>query len=122
MDTVKSLRPAFAALALVVALVGVSTVPAYAGPAREGCAPAVKGAHDCCKTPVLKACCSDRSDASRQGAPAESKVQVNPNLTAAPAIFVVDLASNVRPIVRPQSTPLRAGPLDLPTLLSTLLI
>jgi hypothetical protein len=122
MDVVKSLRTAFSALALIVALVGVSIVPAYAGQARPGCAPAVKGAHDCCKTPVLKACCADRSDTSNQGAPAQSKVQVNPNLTAAPAIFVVDLAASVRSIVRPQSMPRRAGPLDLPTLLSTLLI
>ncbi len=121
MDVVNSLRTAFSALALIVALIGVSTMPAYAGQVRPGCTPAAT-THDCCKTPVLRACCADRSDTSRQGAPAQSKVQVNPNLTAAPAIFIVDLASSVRPTVRPESTSLRAGPLDLPTLLSTLLI
>ena len=117
----KSLRTAFSVLALVVALIGVTTMPAYAGQGRPGCTPAPT-AHSCCKTPILKACCSDPSDTSSQGAPAQSKVQLNPNLAAAPAIFVVDLASSVRSTVRPQSTPLRAGPLDLPTLLSTLLI
>jgi hypothetical protein len=121
MDVVKSFRAALSALTLVVALISASIVPAYAVQGPE-CAPVAKGAHDCCKIPVLKACCSDRSDTSRQGAPAQSKVQVNPNLTAAPAIFIADLASSARSIVRPQSTPRRAGPLDLPTLLSTLLI
>lgn len=118
----KSLGTAFSALALIVALVGVSIVPVYAGQGRPGCAPAPKGAHDCCKRPVLKACCADRSDPSNQAAPAQSKIQVNPNFTAAPAIFVVDLSSAVRPIGRAQSAPLRDGPLDLPTFLSTLLI
>jgi hypothetical protein len=122
MDIVKSLRTAFSVLALVVALIGVSIVPASAGQGRPGCAPVVTGAHDCCTRPVLKACCSERSDASNQGAPAQSRVQVNPNFTAAPAIFVVDLSSAVRPIGRAQSAPLHAGPPDLPTFLSTLLI
>jgi hypothetical protein len=121
MDIVKSVRTVFSAFALIVALIGVSTVPAYAGPARQGCVPAVRGAHDCCKTPVLKACCPDRSDTSNQGAPAQSKVQVNPNFAAAPAIFVVDLALVVRSIAA-ERTHTRAGPGDLPTLLSTLLI
>jgi hypothetical protein len=118
---VKSVRTVFSAFALIVALIGVSTVPAYAGPARPGCVSAVRGAHDCCKTPVLKACCPDRSDTSNQRAPAQSKVQVNPNFAAAPAIFVVDLALVVRSVAA-ERTHTRAGPGDLPTLLSTLLI
>ena len=122
MDTVKSLRTAFTAVTLAVALISVSTVPSYAGQTRPGCAPATKAAHDCCKTPVLKACCSDGSNTSSQGIPVQAKIQVSPTLTAAPAIFVVDLVSTARSIVRPQTAPLRAGPLDLPTLLSTLLI
>ena len=121
MDIVKSLRTVFSAFALIVALIGVSTVPAYAGPVRPSCVPAVKGAHDCCKTPVLKACCPDRSDTSNQGAPAQSKVQVTPNFTAAPAMFVADLALVVRSVAAEQ-THTRGGPGDLPTLLSTLLI
>jgi hypothetical protein len=119
---VKRIRTVFSAFALVVALVAVAAVPAYAGQVRPGCAPVVKGMHDCCKTPVLKACCSDRSERSNQGAPAQSRVQVSPNFVATPATFVVDLSSAVRPIGRLQSAPLRAGPLDLPTFLSTLLI
>jgi hypothetical protein len=120
LDIVKSLRPAFSALALIVALIGVATVPAYAGQDRRDCAPAAR-THDCCKTPVLKACCSDRSDASNQSGPVQSRVTVNPNLTPLPAVFVPDLSFVVRAVTAAQATP-RAGPIDLPTLLSTLLI
>jgi hypothetical protein len=118
--TVKSLRAAFAALALIVALTGVATVPAYAGQGRRDCAPAAR-THDCCKTPVLKACCADRSDASNQSGPVQSRVRVNPNFTALPTVLVFDLSSVVRAVAVIQATP-RAGPIDLPTLLSTLLI
>ena len=104
MDVVKSFRAAFSALALVVALVTVTTVPAYAAKDRRDCGPAKSTAHDCCKAPAtIKACCDDRSDTSSQGAPVPAKIHVNPNLTAAPAFFVVDLASAARSLVRPQS-------------------
>jgi hypothetical protein len=120
---VKSLRTAVSALAVIVALISVTIAPVSAGPAGDACTPTstVKAAHDCCKTPVLKACCSERSDWPNQGAPAQSRVQLNPNIIAAPAIFVVDLSSGVRTIAAEQAAP-RAGPTDLPTFLSTLLI
>jgi hypothetical protein len=121
MDIVKSVRTAFAAFALIVALIGASIVPAYARQGRTPCAPGAKAAHDCCKTPVLKACCSDPSSTSTQGGPAQAKIQVSPHFTATPAIFVADLTSGVRSTGAMQSMP-RAGPIDLPTLLSTLLI
>jgi len=120
---VKFLRTAVSALAVIVALISATIGPIYAGQARDACplASTVKAAHDCCKTPVLKACCSDRSDSSNQGAPAQSRVQLDPNVIAAPAFFVVDVSSGVRTIAAQQAAP-RAGPPDLPTLLSTLLI
>ena len=121
MGIVNPLRTAFSALALVVALLGVSIVPGYADQGRPGCTPAVKAAHSCCKTPTLKACCSDRSERSSQSAPAQSRVEVNPNFTAAAAIVIVDLVERVRAAASQHATP-RAGPVDLPTLFSTLLI
>jgi hypothetical protein len=120
MDIVPSLRTAVSALALIVTLIGVATAPAYAGQARRDCAPAAR-THDCCKTPVLKACCSDRSDTSNQSGPVQSRVRVNPNFAALPTVLVFDLSAVVRAVAVTQATP-RAGPIDLPTLLSTLLI
>ena len=123
LDIVKSVRSVLSAVALIVAFVGASIVPAYAGQARPACGPpAATAAHECCKTPILKACCTNRSDQSRQSGPTQPRVQVNPNFTAVPPIFVVDLASAFRTTGAIQPTPPRAGPLDLPTLLSTLLI
>ena len=97
-------------------------VPAYAGQARACGPPAATAAHECCKTPILKTCCTDRSDPSRQSGPAQPSVQVSPNFTAAPAIFVVNLASAARKTGAVQPVPPRAGPIDLPTLLSTLVL
>jgi hypothetical protein len=122
MDIVKPLRTALWALALIVALIGV-TMPAYADQGRAGCRPASANAgHDCCKTPVLRACCSDRSNTHDQGAPVQSRIQVHPNYIAAPAVFVTDLSSRLRAPAANHATAPRAGPVDLPTLLSTLLL
>jgi len=119
MDIVTSLRTA--ALALIVALIGGTIAPAFAAERSRACGPMAMSAHSCCKTPVLKACCSDQSERSNDRAPAQSRVQVNPNFTVAPAMFVIDVASAVRGIAADQAAP-RAGPVDLPTLLSTLLL
>jgi hypothetical protein len=117
---VKSHRTAFPALALIVALVSVAIVPVYAGQVRPGCTPALE-THDCCTTPVLKACCFDSSDASNPGAPVQSRVQVNPHFTVTAVFVAVDLSPAVRAVAADQ-TALRGGPGDLPTLLSTLLL
>jgi hypothetical protein len=125
MDIVKSLRSLVSALALIVSLVGVTTAPAYAVAGPVDCAPmqTMKQAHDCCKAPAtVKACCSDRNDASGQGGPIQSRVQINPNLMPAPGIFVALLSPADRSIVRADGMPPRSGPVDLPTLLSTLLL
>ena len=116
-------RRVASALALIVALIGASIVPVYAGTARAQCAGSAANAeHACCKTPILTACCTDRSDTSTQGGPTPAKFQVTPGFSAAPAIFFVDLRNAVRSTGAIQPTPPRAGPLDLPTLLSSLLI
>jgi len=123
MDLVKSVRTALSALALIVALIGVTTMPAYADQGRGDCTPAsASAAHDCCKTPVLRACCSDRSNTHDQGVPVQSRIQVHPNYIPAPAVFVTDLSSRLRAPAASGATAPRAGPVDLPTLLSTLLL
>jgi hypothetical protein len=48
-------------------------------------------------------------------------VQLTPNFTATATVFVVDLSSAARAVAARCATP-RAAPIDLPTLLSTLLL
>jgi len=91
MDIVTSLRTA--ALALIVALIGAPVAPACAAQRPSACGPAVASAHSCCKSPTLKACCADASERSSQSVPAQSRVEVNPNVTAAPAVLIVDAAA-----------------------------
>jgi hypothetical protein len=118
---VKSLRTAVSAVALIVALFSAMVVPTYAVEGRSRCAPETVSDHGCCKTPVLKACCSNPSDRSNQGTPAQPRVQVAPGFSAVPSVFVVNIASSVR-VRSAGGAPPRAGPVDLPTLLSTLLL
>jgi hypothetical protein len=120
---VKSVRFPISALTLVVVLVAASIVPVYGVQARPECRPiAAQAAHDCCKAPILNACCAARSDGSQQSGPAQSKVQLDPSFTAAPAILIADLISRTRSVGTIASAPPRVVPLDLPILLSTLLL
>ena len=120
-EIVKSFRTAVSALALIVALVSATVVPVYAVEGAPRCAPQTLTDHGCCKAPVLKACCSDRSDPSDQSGPAQPRVHVAPNFSAACSVFVVNTASSIRVRAAQNAEP-RAGPVDLPTLLSTLLL
>jgi hypothetical protein len=119
MDIVKSLRTA--ALALILALLGVTIVPTYAAQGSSDCRRAIASAHGCCKTPTLKACCADRSERSGQSVPAGSRVQVNPQFAPISA-FVVDQVPLAAGTDAALNAAPRASPVDLPTLLSTLLL
>ena len=114
-------RARFSALLLVAAIIGAIGVPVFAGAIHAICA---AKQHDCGKAPTIASCCcGDQGDASSQGGPVESSVQLNPSLTFAPCVVVtVDFSSLHAMHVGSNTSPPGASPLDRPTLFSSLLI
>jgi len=116
---VKSVRLIVSALALVVAIVGASTAPAFATGISRKCGTSI---HDCCKAPIIKSCCSAQSDDANPGGPTESKVRFAPNVSATPVAVAGTMFLAITPVPRVLMIPPRAHPADLPILHSTLLI
>ena len=70
---------------------------------------------------IANCCCHDRGDGSTQGGPVETKVQVNPNLTVALAVFApIDFSQPHGTIARPHTSAPFTNPLDHPTLFASL--
>jgi hypothetical protein len=118
---VTSARIAQAGFAQLAVLIMSITAPLLAGGSSAAC---VTSQHDCDRTAMITpACCDDHCDGPSQGGPVESKVQVTPARAPA-AAFVIAAAGPPTQIVavRPQTSPPRAGPLDLPTRFARLLI
>jgi hypothetical protein len=118
---VTSARITQAGFALLAVMIGTITAPVLAGDSYTAC---VTTQHDCDRMAMITStCCDDHCDGPSPGGPVESKVQVAP--TRAPsAALVIAAAVPTTPIVavRPQTSPPRAGPLDLPTRFARLLI
>ena len=119
--TVKSPRTMLSAIALLVAVIVATGLPALANQVHPICA---TQQHDCgVAARITTCCCSDEGDAANPGGPAESTVQLNASLTPVPAAFATAAFPDLcRTMVRPHTSPPCSGPVDLPTLFASLLI
>lgn len=117
----KTTRANLSAVVLIAAVISLTGLPALASQTQPACA---TQHHDCgTATQIAHCCCHNQGDGSTQGGPVEAKVQVNPNLTVALAVFApIDCSHPHGTIARPLTSPPRANPLDLPTLFASLLI
>lgn len=108
-------------MALILALVTAAGAPVLAAQLHPVCA---ARHHDCGKTATLMTCCcGNQGDRSNPSSPAESRVQVTPDV--APVVGVLAqtlLAAPTMTVVHVQASPPRTARLDLPTLFATLLI
>ena len=107
-------------LRLLVAILGVAAAPAFAALVHPVCA---AKQHDCgTSTKIVSCCCGDQSDASRPTAPAPSTVQlIRIPMAVSGLPGVVSDTTPSGTFFRAQTAP-RAGPVDLSTLFSCLLI
>jgi hypothetical protein len=112
-------RVKLSALVLVAVVIGLAGAPLVAETRHCDQKP-----HDCGKvTRIAPCCCGDHGDASNQGGPVETGVQINPGVHVIPALFSsVDFSHQDRTIARLDTSPPRGSPLDLPTLFASLLI
>ena len=116
----RSPRILLTAVALVVAILGASAAPAFAGFVHRVC---VTNQHECGRTAkIAKCCCGDQADTSQKSGPAQSKTQID--TTAASVACAFGPSPDAVPFTtmfRAQNAS-RAGPVDLPTLFACLLI
>ena len=116
---VKSVRLGLPALALVVAITGTATIPAFAATAHPAC---IAKQHDCRKMPSLRQCCGgDQSNDSDQSTPASGKAAVGVTFVPIAAAFM-PAANPGGILLRAKASPPRAAPVDFPTLFASLLI
>ena len=118
---VKPVRSGLSAVALIIAILGTATIPAFAAAAHPVC---LAKQHDCGKTPsIRRCCCGDQSDGSDQSIPVPGKTSVHVTFVPVAAVFTPTGAPNPDGIlVRAQASPPRAAPVDFPTLFASLLI
>ena len=117
----KSARTVASTIALVVAILGMATVPAFAGLAHPVC---TAKHHDCGKTPTIaKCCCGDEQSSQAGSTPAQSRVEIHADYSSVPA--ALNAASMVAPphaIVTVHTSPPHQYLIDRPTLFSAFLI
>lgn len=120
-DTVRSLRIAATALALIAAVTTAATAPVFAAAAHPSC-PAKR--HDCAKAAAFTRCCCDQEQSTPQhGAPAQPRVELPRDAAATPVAVSGTLAATHRiapPVVH--TSPPHQHLVDLPTLFSVFLI
>jgi hypothetical protein len=118
---VRPTRITSAAFVLAVAIVATTATPMFAIREHVVC---VGQRHDCGTTARISACCcGDQGDPSGQGGPVEPRIQLGGKPTLATTILITAVPPVLRAIsVHPQTSPQRDVPLDLPTILGTLLI
>ena len=107
-------------MALILALVTAAGAPVLAAQLHPACA---AQHHDCGKTATLMTCCcGDQGDPSNPSSPAESRVQVTPDVAPAVGVLAQTLVARTMAVIHVLASPPRTAPLDLPTLFATLLI
>jgi hypothetical protein len=118
---VKSVRTTLSAIALLVAVIGTTTAPAFAGLAHPICA---AKQHDCGKTPSIKSCCCGHAQTSpASSTPVQSRVEMRSDLTLMPAATsAVQVATTPHAPLAVHTSPPHRALLDLPTLFATLLL
>jgi hypothetical protein len=113
-------RTALSAIALLVAITGTATVPAFAGLIHPVCA---AKQHDCGTTPkVSKCCCGDEQSSENGGTPAQSRIEVRAPLQSTLAVTSAVLVATPPAVRTVHSSSPHRSPVDLPTLFSSLLI
>lgn len=118
---VKSVRCGLPVLAMIIAIIGTATLPAFAAAVHPVCA---AKQHDCGKTPsISQCCCGDQSNGSDQSAPIPGKASVNVTFIPVAPIFAAAAAPNPEGIlIRERASSPRAAPVDFPTLFASLLL
>lgn len=116
---VKSTRAMLSAIVLIAAVITSTGASALAVQAHPSCA---THRHECGKIARITKCCDDQDAARTDSTPVQPRVEVRPDLSAAPAL------PSVAPFAEPQlRRPVQPSPprlclLDLPTLYATFLI
>lgn len=114
-------RRTASALALIVTLLGASTVASFHALYHPIC---IAHHHDCGEGPTLKTCCcGDEQSAQSDSTPSLARVEFGVDLTAVPVVLetvAIVLTPHV-PFTIDASPPHRVA-LDLPTFFSSLLI
>jgi len=118
---VKSARTILSVIALLVAMTGAATVPAFATPIHPVCA---TKQHDCGRaTTITKCCCGDEPASQMQSTPAQTRVEVRADLSTVPVIMhAVLVATTSNTPIRIHTSPPHRHLVDLPTLFSSFLI
>ena len=118
---VTALRMKLAAFSVLTAIVAMTGGPVFAQAIHPVC---VAKEHDCGKTARISKCCGgDQAAARTDATPAQSRIDVRADLSAAPALpNVVSIAPAPQALRPVQTSPPRLCLLDLPTLFVTFLI
>lgn len=116
---VKSTRAMLSAIVLIAAVITSTGASALAVQAHPSCA---THRHECGKIARITKCCDDQDAARTDSTPVQPRVEVRPDLSAAPALPSVAPFAEPQ-LLRPvQPSPPRLCLLDLPTLYATFLI
>lgn len=118
---VKSARMILPVIALLVAVTGTATVPAFAGQIHPICA---SKQHDCGRTSrITQCCCGDEPASQQQSTPVQTRVDVCADLSPVPVIMqAVLVATTSHTPTRIDTSPPHRHLVDLPTLFSSFLI
>jgi hypothetical protein len=118
---VRFLRTLRSAACVIIALIGLTHVSAFAAAVHPVCT--VHHEH-CSKSATIKSCCDgDQSAAQDQTGPLTAKVSISaPSLAVAVLFPIVSAPDLTHALVRAQASPPRAAPVDFPTLFASLLI
>lgn len=108
-------------IGLVVAILGMATVPAFAGISHQAC---TAKQHDCGKTPTLTTCCcGDGQSSQTDSTPVQSRVEVRADLWSMPPLTSADhVVSSLIALAAVHTSPPHRYLIDLPTLFSSFLI
>jgi hypothetical protein len=118
---VKTLRVSLSAVRLVITLIVMTNLSAFAAVTHPVCP--VHHQH-CSNDATIKSCCErDQNTAPDQTGPLAEKVTVGaPSMVVAVLFPIVAAPEPTHALVRAQASSPRAAPVDLPTLYATLLV
>jgi hypothetical protein len=119
---VKSVWRFMSAMALLVAVLGASTIPAFALMSHPTC---TAKHHECGRTPAIaKCCCGDEQSSPSNSTPAQSHVDVRADFAPIATVGILAAAPATAPHVplAIKTSPPHQYLVDLPTLFASLLI